>query len=75
MAHKTQPYEVHFVWVSGNNFGKIHRMREHMYYVDPPQYYTGDDYVSIELDPITVSGPKGEKGEKGDRGDGVRQRG
>lgn len=54
-VHKVQPYETHFVWVSGSNWGKMHRMREHMYYKDPLQYYTGADYISIDLAPIDVS--------------------
>lgn len=53
-VHKVLPYETHFVWVSGNNWGKIHRMREQMYYKDPDSYYMGTDYVSIDLDTVEV---------------------
>ncbi|KAG1665398.1 hypothetical protein FOA52_015808 [Chlamydomonas sp. UWO 241] len=31
-VHKLEPYEAHFVWVWGNNNGKMHRMREHTYF-------------------------------------------
>jgi len=38
-VHKLQPYEVHWVWVYGNNNGKMHRIREQGYFVDPYVYY------------------------------------
>ncbi|GAX81831.1 hypothetical protein CEUSTIGMA_g9259.t1 [Chlamydomonas eustigma] len=39
-VHNLMPYETHFVWVDGNNNGKMHRMREGGYFYDPPSYYT-----------------------------------
>ncbi len=39
-VHKLRPFATHYVWVDGNNNGKMHRMREAREFVDPPSYYS-----------------------------------
>ncbi|EFJ47189.1 hypothetical protein VOLCADRAFT_92385 [Volvox carteri f. nagariensis] len=53
-VHGLQPFEVHFVWVWGGNAGKISRMREQMYYIDPPSYYSDGYFLSYDVEPIQV---------------------
>ncbi|KAJ9506941.1 hypothetical protein QJQ45_016531 [Haematococcus lacustris] len=52
--HQVQPFETHMVWTYGNNLGKAHRMREYMYFRDPPEYYNTGRYLSVQLSPVTV---------------------
>lgn len=48
-VHDVKPYAVHFVWTYGNNLGKMHRMRESMYFHDPPSYYRSPRFITIEM--------------------------
>ncbi|GLC34363.1 hypothetical protein PLESTB_000737400 [Pleodorina starrii] len=50
--HGLQPFEVHFVWVWGGNAGKINRMREQMYYIDPPSYHSDGLFLSYDVTEI-----------------------
>ncbi|KXZ54677.1 hypothetical protein GPECTOR_4g743 [Gonium pectorale] len=55
--HGFQPFEVHFVWVWGGNTGKISRMREQRYYIDPPPYY--EEPLLVSYDVLPIQDPEG----------------
>ncbi|GFR49885.1 hypothetical protein Agub_g11989 [Astrephomene gubernaculifera] len=48
-VQRVKPYAVHCTFQYGANAGKRNRLREAMLFHDPPEYYTGDSYVSVEL--------------------------
>jgi arabinosyltransferase len=48
-VHGLKPYAVHMVWTYGNNYGKAHRMREYMYFYDPPEYYNEGRYITVDI--------------------------
>ncbi|GLC41336.1 hypothetical protein PLESTM_001185000 [Pleodorina starrii] len=48
-VQRVTPYAVHCTFQYGANPGKRNRLREAQLFYDPPEYYTGDQYVSVEL--------------------------
>ncbi|KAG2482950.1 hypothetical protein HYH03_018175 [Edaphochlamys debaryana] len=42
-------YAVHCTFQYGANRGKRNRLREAQLFADPPEYWTGDSYISVEL--------------------------
>lgn len=48
-VHRIAPMAVHCTFQYGANPGKRNRLREAMLFEDPPEYYTGERYVSVEL--------------------------
>jgi len=52
MAHlmRSTPYMVHTTFQYGGAQGKRHRLREGMMWEDAPEYYSGPDFLTYELD-------------------------
>eukprot|EP00798_Chlamydomonas_sp_ICE-L_P019268 gene19268-25905_t len=54
-VHGLEPYAAHMTWIWGENFGKVNRLREFMYFEDKPSYYLGDDgrgeadFISVDI--------------------------
>lgn len=46
---QVKPYVVHCTFQYGGSAGKRHRLREAMLWVDPPEYYSEGQFLSVDL--------------------------
>eukprot|EP00798_Chlamydomonas_sp_ICE-L_P028760 gene28760-31942_t len=57
-VQKVEPYAVHCTFQYGGNIGKRNRMREAMLFYDDEEYYTGDNYIMIDVKTTPTMNPE-----------------